>query len=70
MDTTRIHDHDDTLDAHYSGLERLRPHACMDGYVFIGHLVEEDGEEFEVVEALPCRRCADDGRGRSQEEGT
>ncbi len=59
MDTTRIHDHDDTLDAHYSGLERLRPHACMDGYVFIGHLVEEDGEEVEVIEAVPCRRCAE-----------
>ena len=61
MDTTRVHrseanDHDDTLDAHYSGLER--PHACMGGYVFIGHLVEEDGEEVEVVEAILCRRCA------------
>ena len=59
MDTTRVHphDHDDTLDAHYSGLER--PHACMGGYVYIGHLVEgEDGEEVEVVEAVPCRRCA------------
>ena len=56
MDTTRIHDHDDTLDAHYSCLER--PHACMDGIVFIGHLVEEDGEEVEVFEPVPCRRCA------------
>ena len=59
MDTTRVHphDHDDTLDAHYSGLER--PHACMGGYVYIGHLGEgEDGEEVEVVEAVPCRRCA------------
>ncbi len=59
MDTTRIHDHDDTLDAHYSCLERLRPHGCMNGLVFIGHLVEdpETGEEVEVVEAVPCRRC-------------
>ncbi len=33
MDTTSVHphDHDDTLDAHYSGLERLRPHACYEG---------------------------------------
>ena len=54
MDTTRVHD--DTLDAHYSGLER--PHACMDGLVFIGHFVEEDGEEVEVVESVPCRRCS------------
>ena len=58
MDTTSVHpnDHDDALDAHYSCLER--PHACMGGYVFIGHLVEEDGEEVEVVEAILCRRCA------------
>ena len=60
MDTTRIHDHDDTLDAHYSGFERLEaPHGCMNGVVFIGHLVEEDdGEEVEVIEAVPCQRCA------------
>ncbi len=62
MDTTRVHphDHDDTLDAHHSCLERLRPHGCYDGLVFIGHLVEgEDGEEVEVIEAVPCRRCAE-----------
>ena len=27
-------DHDDTVEAHYSGLERLRPCACMNGTVF------------------------------------
>ncbi len=33
--------------------------ACIDGYVFIGHLVEDEcGEDVEVVEAVPCRRCA------------
>jgi hypothetical protein len=52
-------EHDDTVEAHYSALERLRPHACMNGTVFIGHLVEQDGEEVEVFEAVPCRRCAD-----------
>jgi hypothetical protein len=55
-------DHDDTLEAHYSGLERLEsPHACIDGVVYIGHLVEDPGtgEEVEVIEAVPCRRCAD-----------
>jgi hypothetical protein len=55
-------DHDDTLEAHYSALERLEsPHACTDGVVFIGHLVEDPGagEEVEVVEAVPCHRCAD-----------
>jgi hypothetical protein len=53
-------DHDD-LETHYAALERLEPpHGCLDGMVYIGHLVEgEDGEEVEVFEAVPCRRCAD-----------
>ena len=52
-------DYDDTVEAHYSGLDRLRPCACMNGTVFIGHLVVgEDGEEVEVVDAVPCKRCA------------
>jgi len=37
--------------------KRRRPHGCMNGLVFIGHLVEEDGEEVEVFESVPCRRC-------------
>ena len=59
-------DHDDTVEAHYSGLERLRPHACTDGVIYIGHLVEDpgtgEGEEVEVIEAVPCRRCAEEAR--------
>ena len=55
--STEDHDHDDTVEAHYSDLER--PHACLEGVVYIGHLVEEDGEEVESIEAVPCRRCAD-----------
>jgi hypothetical protein len=57
-------DHDDTVEAHYSSLERLRPHVCYAGVVYIGHLVVADGgEEIERVEALPCcRRCAEDAR--------
>jgi hypothetical protein len=51
-------DHDDTGQVHYASLERL--HACYEGVVYIGHLVVGDGgEEVEVVEALPCRRCVD-----------
>jgi hypothetical protein len=54
-------DHDDTVEAHYSGLDRLCPCACMNGTVFIGHLVVgEDGEEVEAFEAVPCRRCSDE----------
>jgi hypothetical protein len=35
------------------------PHGCYDGTVFIGHLIEdESGEEAEVFEAVPCRRCS------------
>ena len=50
-------EHDDTD----SGLERLRPCACMNGTVFIGHLVVgEDGEEVEVFEAVPCCRCSNE----------
>ena len=54
-------DRDDTAEAHYSGLERLRPHACIDGWVFVGY-VDEDGEEREASYA--CRRCAGGSRGR------
>jgi hypothetical protein len=51
-------DHDDTVEAHYASLER--PHVCTDGVVFIGHLVVgDDGEEVEIIEAVPCRCCAD-----------
>jgi hypothetical protein len=35
------------------------PHACLEGVVYVGHLVEgEDGEEVEVFAPMPCRRCA------------
>jgi len=53
-------DHDDTVGAHCASLER--PHACSDGVVHVGHLVEDPGtgEETEVIEAVPCRRCAEE----------
>ena len=40
-------DRDDTVDAHHSGLGRLRPHACIAGWVFVGY-VDEHGEEREA----------------------
>jgi hypothetical protein len=63
MDTNRVpqprHD-DDTVEAHCAYLER--PCACMDGWVFLGRVVESehdlDGEVVEY-ERVPCRRCAD-----------
>jgi hypothetical protein len=43
----------------YHAKHRQRPHACTDGVVYIGHyVVGDDGEEVQVVEAVPCRRCA------------
>ena len=47
-------EHDDTVEAHYSCLER--PCACMDGWVFVGY-VDEHGEERET--SYRCGRCAD-----------
>jgi hypothetical protein len=53
-------EHDDTVETHYSGLERLRPHACTDGLVFLTYTVFDEavGEEVERLEVVPCRRCA------------
>jgi len=47
-------DQDDTVEAHYSGLER--PCACLEGWVFVGY-IDEYGEEREG--SYVCRRCAD-----------
>jgi hypothetical protein len=34
------------------------PHACYDGWVFLGFEGEdENGEHVEVIERVPCRRC-------------
>jgi hypothetical protein len=57
VDTTSIphDDHDDTVEAHYASLER--PHACLNGLVFVGY-IDEYGEEREA--SYPCRRCNDD----------
>ena len=54
-------DRDDTVEAHYSGLGRLRPHACIDGWVFVGY-VDEHGDEREASYA--CRRCSGSSRGQ------
>ena len=50
-------DHDDTVEAHYSCLERLC--ACLEGWVFVGY-IDDDGEEREA--SYRCRRCADGTR--------
>jgi len=35
-------------------VEQDHPHACWDGYVYLGY-TDDDGEE--QIEQLPCRRC-------------
>jgi len=57
-------DHDDTVEAHYSGLERLHPHACNDGWVTMGQIVVdlEMGEEVEEYALYLCRECAQNCR--------
>ena len=50
------HDQQDDIEAHYSCLERLRPCACMGGWVFVGY-IDEHGEEREASYA--CSHCAD-----------
>ena len=48
--------------AHPSTEEQVHPHACLNGCVYLGYTAfdEEAGEEVERVEALPCRRCAEE----------
>ncbi len=62
MDTKRIPPAGDPFTAAPHDHQDEGPHACTDGVVYIGYLVEEDGEEVEVVEAVPCRRCAEEAR--------
>ena len=45
--------------AHPSTDDHDHPHACTGGLVFLGLVVvDDDGEEVEVISAIPCRRCA------------
>jgi hypothetical protein len=38
------------------------PHACMEGWVFLGFEAEDEhGEHGEVIESVPCRRCRLEG---------
>jgi hypothetical protein len=41
--------------AHPSTEDQDHPHPCLEGVVYIGHLVEDPGtgEEVEVLEAVP-----------------
>jgi hypothetical protein len=62
VDTTRISPAGDPFYA--APHDKDHPHACMGGHVYLGYTAvdEESGEEVERVEALPCRRCAEEAR--------
>ena len=49
---------------HAATEEQDHPHACLNGYIYLGYTAtdEETGEEVDRVEALPCRRCAEEAR--------
>jgi len=38
------------------------PHACYDGVVYLTYTAYDEavGDEVERIEALPCRRCAEE----------
>jgi hypothetical protein len=58
VDTIRISPAGDPFHAapHHDDHDE-RPHACTDGAIYIGHLVEDagTGEEVEVIEAVPYK---------------
>ena len=60
MDTNRIPSAGDPFTSAPTP-EQDHPHACSDGWVYLGYTAydEESREEVEMVEALPCRRCAE-----------
>jgi len=34
------------------------PHACYDGWLYLGYEVEDEhGEPVQVIDRTPCRRC-------------
>ena len=52
--------HSDSSAPAHPTTEEEPPHGCIAGVVYIGHMVENEyGEEVEVIEAVPCRRCSE-----------
>lgn len=61
VDTKRIPpDGDPFTAAPHHDDQDPHPHACWRGLVFLTCVVDEDGEEVLVTEAIPCRRCAEE----------
>jgi hypothetical protein len=49
---------------HAAPEDQDHPHACLKGYIYLSYTAfdEQTGEEVERIEALPCRRCAEEVR--------
>ena len=64
MDEHTISPAGDPFHASEATHDQYHPHACLNGYIYLGYtaLDEEPGEEVERIEALPCRRCAEEAR--------
>ena len=62
MDEQTISPAGDPFHASGATHDQDHPHACLSGYVYLGYTAfdEQTGEEVERVEALPCRRCAEE----------
>jgi len=43
-------------------VQQDHPHACIEGWVYLGY-TDDDGAE--QVEVLPCRRCAEEHEGEN-----
>jgi hypothetical protein len=60
VDEVRVHPEVMAGDPFVAAAQEDHPHACLDGYVYLGFSYQgEDGEEYEAFERVPCRRCAE-----------
>jgi hypothetical protein len=52
--------HSDSSAPAHPSTEEENPHACYDGWVYLGFEGEdENGEHVEEIERVRCRRCSD-----------
>ena len=59
---TIAHDAHPSTGDHDLRHDQDHPHACLNGRIYLGYTyVGEDGDEVEAYEAIPCRRCLEDG---------
>jgi hypothetical protein len=56
----------DAQATHVPEADDPHPHACVDGFVYLGYTTTdpETGEETEYTERIPCRRCTEEREDR------